>query len=123
MFWLTFYLGYAFVGLLLLEKAWRQTAKLRREDKERDEKYPAFSRTDIYKLQKWRLAIGAVTVLPLRAFIHFTSIVLNYLVTRPIMFGWDSRTEMSASQRYWQGFFTSLCGRTNLYASLIFVRK
>lgn len=123
MSWAWAVLVYCGIGVFLLEKAWSATSKLRAVDHERDQKYPAFSRTDIYKLQKWKLYPAALTVLPARAVLHALSYVLLFCVQRLIMWGWDRKgnQEMSPFKRIYGGAAIAISATFNLFMSLIFV--
>ena len=87
--WLTCILCYMTIGIVMLEWALSVTRKLRTEDKARDQKYPAFSRSDLYNLKRWQLYIGAVTVAPLRFALSIGIYIFAYFCCSLTTIGWD----------------------------------
>lgn len=57
----------AFFGWLYLEWAWAKFRRFRNPNKDLDAIYPAYTRTDCQKWQKWKLYPGAVTIAGPRA--------------------------------------------------------
>ena len=86
--------------------AWRKSAKLRVEDKARDQKYPAFSRTDVYRLKKWKLYLGALTIMPIRFAIALANYIVCFILLSIGMFGYD--IEKQGEMTRFQSFFSKL---------------
>ena len=78
---------YMFIGLISFEWAWAVVKPLRKNDEERDCKYPAFRRWDTQKWGKWRFYFGAITLMPLRLICSVLVILIAYIFVRIFTIG------------------------------------
>lgn len=56
----------AIIGHFAFQYAWKDIRPLREAKEERDSKYPPFRRYDIKKWKKFKLYLGAITMMPFR---------------------------------------------------------
>lgn len=57
----------AVLGIVGIEFAWYRTRRFRKQDRWRDENFPAFSRLDAQKWSRWKFYPGAILMMPTRA--------------------------------------------------------
>lgn len=85
----------ALLGLTLFEIAWAATKRHRTLDQERDKLFPSWRRNDAKNWNKLKLYPIALTIMPLKVFLHVLILILAFIAHKVIFFGSDLNKPMT----------------------------
>lgn len=85
----------ALLGLTLFEIAWAATKRHRTLDQERDKLFPSWRRNDAKNWNKLKLYPIALTIMPLKVFLHVLILILAFIAHKVIFFVSDLNKPMT----------------------------